>query len=509
MKRVIALLLTLLLTVLLGAVAEDAMDMEIVDAQMAPDLFPDDVELLPELELDLGSGADDDALSLDMSADGADLIPGAAPADASNAAVGEQIVVDGIQYNITADGAVVLGRTPDNWNPVSVTIPSMVEGYPVTAIGANAFASCTSLTEIAMPSGLVTIGDSAFSRCTALINVNLPDSLTAIGTNAFAWCSALSDIVLPNGLTTLGGSVFQFCDKMERLEIPVSVTACGSYPCNGCSALTEFIAPHCCLEGFGRFHSALKSLSVLASGSYAISDDMFYSCKSLERVTFADGLTSIGDRAFYECAALSDVTLPDTLTHIGDSAFRFCTSLKRVEVPASVTSCGGGLFGVFGWCTSLEELTVPACIINAGDTIYMGPGYDAPLTRLTILPGGQYAIPAQLFERCKTLEEIMLPSGLTAIGTNAFFGCGLKHIDIPDGITHIGSGAFAKCQSLKRVVIPDSVTQMGDTIFSGYKALETVYVPQLTEGMFEGCANLREITIHGREVRQKSGHTLR
>ena len=55
-----------------------------------------------------------------------------------------------------------------------VTIPSTLGGYPVTCIDSYAFAYCTDLTYVTIPSGVTSIGNRAFSGCTSLIRVTIP-----------------------------------------------------------------------------------------------------------------------------------------------------------------------------------------------------------------------------------------------------------------------------------------------------------------------------------------------
>jgi hypothetical protein len=52
-----------------------------------------------------------------------------------------------------------------------VTIPETISGLPVTSIGTNAFAGCTSLTSLTIPRSVTSIGATAFYNCTSLTSV--------------------------------------------------------------------------------------------------------------------------------------------------------------------------------------------------------------------------------------------------------------------------------------------------------------------------------------------------
>ena len=59
----------------------------------------------------------------------------------------------------------------------------------------------------------------------------------------------------------------------------------------------------------------------------------------------------------------------------------------------------------------------------------------------------------QMFYECTNLQQMVLPTNLTAIQTNAFARSGLKSINIPNSVTKLGNDAFAYCNSLNNVVI--------------------------------------------------------
>ncbi|MEE3404828.1 MAG: leucine-rich repeat domain-containing protein, partial [Acutalibacteraceae bacterium] len=61
-----------------------------------------------------------------------------------------------------------------------------------------------------------------------------------------------------------------------------------------------------------------------------------------------------------------------------------------------------------------------------------------------------------------TEGDVIIPDGITEIGTAAFEDCAtLESITIPEGVTKIGTAAFEYCAALGRIVIPDSVTEIG------------------------------------------------
>ena len=66
--------------------------------------------------------------------------------------------------------------------------------------------------------GITYIGFQAFAYCTALTEVRLPSSLASIGVQAFAYCKSLSAVRLPEGVGSLGDYAFSHCSGFTRLN---------------------------------------------------------------------------------------------------------------------------------------------------------------------------------------------------------------------------------------------------------------------------------------------------
>ncbi|MCL2762661.1 MAG: leucine-rich repeat protein [Treponema sp.] len=98
------------------------------------------------------------------------------------------------------------------------------------------------------------------------------------------------------------------------------------------------------------------------------------------------------------------------------------------------------------------------------------------------------------------LVSVVLPTGITAFGVNAFRNCtNLTSITIPDSVTSIGNTAFDSCTSLTNITIPNSVTSFGTAVFRNCTSLTSVIMPDnitaISNETFQGCTNLTSITI--------------
>ena len=112
----------------------------------------------------------------------------------------------------------------------------------VTAIGDDAFNSCTSLTSVTLPDGLTYIGNGAFDCCENLTLVNIPNSVTFIGRLGFGRCYGLTSVILPSSMTSISVEAFAGCTNLTSVTIPNSVTSIGDRAFSGCDLIRKVIS---------------------------------------------------------------------------------------------------------------------------------------------------------------------------------------------------------------------------------------------------------------------------
>ena len=325
--------------------------------------------------------------------------------------------------------------------------------------------------------------------------VTIPSGVTSIGDFAFRNCSALTSVTIPSSVTSIGYEAFYECSGLKSVTIPSSVTSIGNYAFSDCIALTSVVIP-----------SSVKSIGWGA----------FDKCSGLKSVTISEGVTSIGRYAFYGCNGLTSVTIPSSVTSIDWYAFEDCSGLMAINV-------GGGnndYCSIEGVLYSKQKTKLIQC-----------PGGKAGA--ITI-PSGVTSIGGDAFYGCSALTSVTIPSSVTSIGDNAFFNCGgltsvnvdpanmyycsidgvlynkdtteliccpggAKSVTIPSSVTIIGDRAFYRCSSLTSVMMSSSVTSIGDWAFSGCSSLASVTIPSRVTSVgdyaFDGCKSLTSVTI--------------
>jgi hypothetical protein len=151
-----------------------------------------------------------------------------------------------------------------------------------------------------------------------------------------------------------------------------------------------------------------------------------------------DGVRNVSRNAFSDLTSLNNVFLADSVTSIGQSAFSNCSNLTEITIPEGVSSIGEA---AFSHCTALDGIEIPARVRE---------------------------IQNETFSYCTSLGYVHFRGVVTSIGDQAFYQCGLLELILPEGLTYIGSHAFDS-PNLAMLCIPCSVTEFADgALTSGY-----------------------------------------
>ena len=298
----------------------------------------------------------------------------------------------------------------------------------------------------------------------------------------YEYYDKIKSLNLESGMTTIGDYAFFWLSKVEYIDIPYGVTSIGDYSFGGCVASEWLYIPY---------------------GVKTIGQSAFAFCGSLLRVFMPYGVTSIGGGAFGFCTELYDVAIPATVKTIGDQAFYYCSALRYItNYATNPQSINANVFdGVDKTNCSLyvpkyaqANYNKPTWIEFSKETFessgdFEGTSlhysFDFETGTMTITGTGlmpDYDLPAGGSEQ-NQINKLVLPSGLTGIGTYNFVHfSALTFLKIPDGVAILKEGAFYFCNVLETVEIPSSTAIIEDYVFADCYSLKTVYnlatVPQ-------------------------------
>jgi hypothetical protein len=425
----------------------------------------------------------------------------------------------------------------------AVTIPSTLNGLPVTSIGDSAFASCSGLTSVTMGPSVTSIEFLAFQLCTSLTSITIGTSVTSIGQGAFSGCNSLANVIIPASVTSIGLNAFSGCYRLISIRVDTNNPAYSSvdgvlfnksqttlfqYPV--ASAATSYTIPNSVTSiGVGAFSGCSLTSVTFGPGVTSIGDFAFAGCSGLTSVSIGNSVTSIGVFAFQWCP-LTSLTIGTSVTNIGYHAFEHCTSLTNLIIPASVTSIGDGAFEE---CSSLSWIrvdtnnpaysSVDGVLFNKSETTLVQYPIASAATSYTI-PNSVTSIGYYAFEGCPRLANITIENNVTSIGDSAFASCSgltsltigssvtsigdfafsftsLTNLTIGNGVTSVGGFAFEECRSLTNVTIGSGVTTIGVMAFFDCMGLSSVWmgssVTSIGGSAFIMCASLMGIYCYG------------
>lgn len=420
------------------------------------------------------------------------------------------------------------------------------------------FAGCSYLTELELPEGIRNIENRACVDCTKMRIVTLPSTLESIDECAFEQCAlvtivnhsdlhfefrseeygsialAAKEIIEKDGTkrvrTALPGESEEEYVTVDGVFLFVKGGVYGDSAYTLISYLGDEETVLLPYDLFGEPYlmnavSGIKHV-VFPDGWTEVPDSAFYWDGGLEAVTIPEGVTRIGAWSFANCVSLKEVHLPSTVSEIGPIAFGGCTGLETVTLPDGLRVIGGSAFVD---CPSLTSLSIPASLEELPDGLFAGctnlhlsldvnnPRYvladgilydpaqtkvifaDATVTGIRKLPETVTTIPDGAFSGCEKLTGIILPDGLSSIGSNAFSRSGLRSIVIPDGVTTLEEYAFMDCAELRTVALSNHMRSIGRYTFANCVSLEAILLPDGVEsignGAFRNCRSLEHIDL--------------
>lgn len=383
-----------------------------------------------------------------------------------------------------------------------VTIPK-----GILTVSNSAFEGCSGLTDVTIAAK--TINTKAFAECTNLKAVKMEEGVTTIQGMAFA-NTQISAVTIPSTLTTAGttkegtiekgpfaGTMIatvhgQTEDSTEVQEGATILPETKKIPDNlflGCTSIIDVQIPETVTE---------------------IGQKAFKDASSVENVTFAvntetgkvKGVEKIGISAFDGCSSLQELVLPETVTEVLQGAFANEGALAKADM-SRAASLKKWDKESFKGDTALAEVVLP----TAGGITAIPDGAFAGCTSLTgenlKIPKNIVTITANAFKE-SGLKKLYIPNQVTMIGASAFEACkNLEDVHISNNISVISQSTFKNCEKLEKIEIPVKVDQIGTNAFYG-SGLKDVYIfgdPEIGGGITNTYAGMKnQLSVFEKEV---------
>lgn len=213
----------------------------------------------------------------------------------------------------------------------SLTVITLANGR----MGTNAFESCPALAAAKL-GGISELPAGTFRRCSALAQVTGTEKLCAIGDQAFASCTALTEFPFPASLQSIGASAFEASGLQSANLLPASNLAqIGARAFADCPELATVALPETSTAltlGAGVFFNDTQLTQINLPASLAEIPDRAFKGVTLDQtLTIPEGVTSIGNNALNSTKGTTNIVLPSTLISIGSGAMASMQGLQSIN----------------------------------------------------------------------------------------------------------------------------------------------------------------------------------
>ena len=367
-----------------------------------------------------------------------------------------------IPASVTSVGINVLSGAT-NLRTLRWTFTSTIQGtnnqnaYLSYAFGAN----YTAITNVPAELSSVIINETASTR---------------IPNGAFYNIGSLTSIELPQNITAIGDSVFAHLanntSRLKYIELPENLVSIDFnafwkntsllelyLPDSVTTIGTNVISETLSLRELSFNHDSLpvnsRFFRYLYGGTSATAGGTGTTGITLKQVEVRGTPTSLIANFFRSFTSIQTVFIPSTITSMGDGAFSFMTNLKQVQV--------------INQDAELNKIILPSGLTSIGTNLFQ----SSTSIQEVIFPVGITAIPVQTFVDATSLKAVTLSSGLLTIGNEAFLRTSLESINLPNTVTTLGNFAFSSTR-LVTLTIPSSVTTIGTNLITSTNTLVTL-----------------------------------
>lgn len=362
-----------------------------------------------------------------------------------------------------------------------------------------------------------------------IAEVIIGDAVETVPAGAFAYCTALSSITIPSGITEIGAGCFSGCSNLQVINsdattaptvtantfrgIPTGGTL--NYPAN--SDYSTWLSPAEYYLGYYFWNGIdLSRLYKVATLTY----DVVTTSKATKILQNASGILGVlydgdfimlnGSQTDFTFSSTGKQSLDFYCRPIGDysdsfnSAHSYTIQISGLtnitdailhQLPLNneydnkpnytnfVTHSGNNITALTVNCNTRFALNigqfkkVKIMVLGGYSKLIptTGSGYNVVLTDLTISSNQITEISDSAFRSCSTLSALSITGPVTSIGDYAFHSCtALKEIVFPNNV-RIGSYAFFGCTNIKSLNLTNTTVYLGSYAFEN-TGIETLVI---------------------------------
>ena len=367
-------------------------------------------------------------------------------------------------FSITVgSSAVMLPNYFCNITGNKLTSLNFENATSLTTIGNSAFQGCTGLTSITLPASLTNITQYAFYSCNNLLSVTslatTPPTLASYNFQA----SGDTLKVLPSALSAYqnNASWSAAFTNIEAIPVTIHYTATADLMTSPTSWMTNNVAS-------STYDSTTQEGTLtLNAGVTTITDNAFSQKTTLTSIIFPDGLTSLGGWLFFNCTNLLSISIPASVSVIGNAISMGCTKLASITIDSNNTyydsrdNCNAVIETSTNTLTAgCKNTIIPSTVTSIGGQAFYGcTGLTGTISLINCTSIGNAA-----FQGCSNITTVLLPTGIS-INSSVFFNCTrLSSIDLST-VTSIGTSAFQECTGLSGTISLINCTSIGENAF--------------------------------------------
>ncbi|MCD7890497.1 MAG: leucine-rich repeat protein, partial [Ruminococcus sp.] len=352
-------------------------------------------------------------------------------------------------YTVEQDGTATI--TGYEGVAETLVIPSEIDGYPVSKIDVQAFAtsgeelyndenSYCSVETLIIEEGVTEIELEAFLNCKNLKSVTLPNTLDYVWDVAFCGCDSLKEIKNPSGTGRICEAAFGYKYECNYVD--------GVYDYEAWTEKMDDFTIYGEVDSIAETYANENGFTFIAlddTSSGAISNLLTWEISSDYNtllVTVGDGYT---------------MTFQDNTCYVDGTVIETISSWNIEELDAEENQ------EFIEWLSEFElnEIIFSDNVTEIIDTFNI-----------------------YLFNQA---EKITFGENVAIIGDGVFYSSEASDIVFPDSLIEIGDNAFENCTNLSSIILPKNINSVGESAFHACSSLLDVTVLSQNADLADHC----------------------